>query len=138
MTNSGVKLLLFFIRRSPLSDLYTADQVHLLPGYPSNTSDSLQVAFYVQQPLGLFIGNDSVLPNFMLENIVTTHRSALEKAIGANISDINAWFKPPTTEPNAPPTAADEPSRSHWKWIAIGIAAGVVVIILIFIVIFWW
>ncbi|KAL9979187.1 hypothetical protein ACROYT_G016809 [Oculina patagonica] len=99
-------------RRSPLSDLYTADQVNLLPGYPSNTSDSLQVAFYVQQPLGLFIGNDSVLPNFILENIVTTHRSALEKAIGANISDIEAWFKPPTTEPNVPPTAADAKPQS--------------------------
>jgi len=122
-------------RRSPFTDLYTTDQVHLLPGYPSNASGSLQVAFYVQQPLGLFIGNISVLPRSTLEEIVKTHKSALELAIGANISDVEVLFKPatPTTSPTA---GLDEPSNV-WKWAAIGVGVGVVVFILIISIVFW-
>ena len=125
------------IRRSPFTKLYTADQVHLLPGYPSNASGSLQVAFYVQQPLGLFIGNISVLPRSTLAEIVVTHKSALETAIGANISDVKVLFKPstPTTSPTAGPV---EPSSNGWKWIVIGVVVGVVVIILIVLIVFWW
>ena len=128
---------LFFIRRSPLSELYTADQVHLLPGYPSNSSGSLQVAFYVQQPLGLFIGNVSVLPRDTLLHIAMTHKSVLETAIEANISDIEAFFKPttPTTSPTVGPV---EPSSDDRKWIAIVIGAGVVFIILVIFIVFWW
>ncbi|XP_078353037.1 mucin-like protein [Oculina patagonica] len=125
------------LRRSPFTELYTADQVHLLPGYPSNTSVSLQVAFYVQQPLGLFIGNVSVLPRDTLADIVTAHKSELETAIGANISDIETLFKP--TTPTTPPTARPvEPSSNDWKWIAIGVSIGVVVIIIMVIVIVLW
>ena len=133
----SVQLLFFSIRRSPFSELYTADQVHLLPGYPSNSTGSLQVTFYVQQPLELFIGNVSVLPHGALIHLVTTHKSVLEAAIGAKISDIEAFFKPtpPTTAPNAGPV---EPNSNDWKWIAIGIGAGVVVIILISMIVFWW
>jgi len=123
-------------RRSPFFDLYNADQVHLLPGYPSNASGFLQVAFYVQQPLGLFIGNISVLPRSTLVDIVITHKSALETAIGANISDIEVIFKPATstTSPTAVPV---EPSSDVWKWAVIGVCVGVVVIILIIVIVFW-
>ncbi|KAJ7380978.1 otolith morphogenesis [Desmophyllum pertusum] len=116
--------------------LYTADQVHLLPGYPSNSSGSLQVAFYVQQPLGLFIGNISVLPRNTLATIITSHKSELETAIGANISGVETLFKPttPTTSATAVPV---EPSSNDWKWIAIGVGVGVVVIILILVFVIW-
>ncbi|XP_020612097.1 mucin-like protein [Orbicella faveolata] len=122
-------------RRSPFTDLYTTDQVHLLPGYPSNASGSLQVAFYVQQPLGLFIGNISVLPRSTLEEIVKTHKSALELAIGANISDVEVLFKPAT--PTTSPTAGLDESSNVWKWAAIGVGVGVVVFILIISIVFW-
>ncbi|XP_078368612.1 mucin-like protein [Oculina patagonica] len=124
-------------RRSPIFDLYTADQVHLLPGYPRNSSGSLLVAFYVQQPLGLFIGNFSVLPRDTLVDIVTTHKSVIETAIGANISNIEAWFKPTITPTTSPTAIADKPSSNDWKWIAIGIGVGVVVIILIIAIVSW-
>ena len=125
------------IRRSPFTELYTADQVHLLPGYPSNASGSLQVAFYVQQPLGLFIGNISVLPRSTLAYIVTTHKSDLETAIDANISDVGVLFQPatPTTSLTAGPL---EPSSNVGKWAAIGVGVAVVVIILIILIVFWW
>ena len=126
--------VLFSIRHLPFSDLYTADQVHLLSGYPSNASGSLQVAFYVQQPLGLFIADDAVLPRDILLHLVESHKSALGTVIGANISDVEAWFKP-TASPTAGPA---EPSGNDWKWIAIGVGVGIFVIILVLVFVFWW
>ena len=132
-------LSIFIIRRSPFTELYTADQVHLLPGYPRNASGSLQVAFYVQQPLGLFIGNISVLPRSTLADIVIIHKSALETAIGANIFDVEVLFElpTPTTSPTSPTAGPVEPSSNNWKWIVIGVVVGVVVIILIILIVFW-
>jgi len=88
----------------------------------------------VQQPLGLFIGDAAALPRDVLVHIVKTNKAALETAIGANISDVEAWYKP--TE--SPKVGAAEPKSSNWKWIAIGIGVGVVVIFLVVIFVFWW
>ena len=88
----------------------------------------------MQQPLGLFIGNVSVLPRDTLVHIVITNKQVLETAIGANISDIEAFFKP-TTSPTAGPV---EPSTNDWELIAIGVGAGVVVIILVLVIVFCW
>ena len=115
-------------------NLYTADQVHLLPGYPSNASDSLEVAFYVQQPLGLFIEDIAALPHDTVIHIVETHKSALETAIGANISDVEPWYK----RSESPTAGPAEPSSNDWKWIWIGIGVGVVVITLVVVFVFWW
>ena len=92
-----------------VTELYTHEQVHLLPGYPKNESGSLQVAFYVQQPRGLFIGNISVLPRSILAEIVTTHKSDLETAIDANILDVEVLFKPAT-----PTTSLTEGPCKHF------------------------
>jgi len=127
-------------RRALFFDLYTADEVHLLPGYPSNSSGTSQVAFYVKQPLGLFIGNISVLPRSTLVDIVITHKSELETAIGANISRVKALFQPTSIPPTktsttAKPSPSQATSNDNWKWIAIGISVGVAAIILILILI---
>ena len=126
---------LFIIRRSPFLDLYTTDQVHLLPGYPTNASGPVQVAFYVQQPLGLFIGNVSVLPSNTVLDIVVLYKSELESAIRANITDLEALF----TLPTLPTLEQSETSTSDlWKWLAkIGVSVGVVVIILVTGVLCW-
>ena len=130
-----------FPTRRALFDLYTADQVHLLPGYPRNASGSLQVAFYVQQPRGLFIGNASILPGETLVNIVKTYKSEMETAIGANISRVEAFIQSlltPTTTPTTLPTKVPD-SNDTTKGIAIGvgITGGVVLICSILLVIFW-
>ena len=113
-----------------------------MPGYPSYSLGSLQVAFYVQQPLGLFIGNLSVLPRGTLAHIVITEKAVLETAIGANISDIEAIeaFAKPTTPTPSPTVAAipAEPSSNDLKWIVIGASVGAVVICVIIVVVFWW
>ena len=120
-----------------VTELYTAEQVHLLPGYPKNASGFLQVAFYVQQPLGLSIGNISVLPRSTLVEIVTTYRSDLGTAIGANISDVEVLIKLAT--PTASVTAGQlKSSNNVGKWAAIGVFVGLVMIILIIFIVFRW
>lgn len=118
-----IKLIFFPVRRSPLFDLYTADQVHLLPGYPINSSNSLRAAFYVKQPVGLFIGNLSVLPRDVLVFILKFYKPQIETAIDANISDIQNLFESsPLTEY---PTMG--PLEPGWKWTVIGIGVGLFV-----------
>ena len=88
----------------------------------------------MQQPLGLSIDNDLVLPGSTLLNIVVLYKPELEGAIGANISDVKALFTP-TTSPTQKPV---EPSSSeNWKWIAIGVSVGAVVIILLISIVIW-
>ena len=126
-------------RRAVLLDLYTADQVHLLPGYPTNSSGAIMVAFYVQQPLGLFTGNVSVLPRGTLVDIVMTHKSELEAATGATILSVEALFKPfsPTLTTSMVSTPSEKASSDSWKWIAVGVGAGVGSVILILFLIWW-
>jgi len=114
--------------------LYTADQVHLLPGYPRNAPDSLLVAFYVQQPLGQFIGNVSVLPGVTLHDIVLNNTAQLEPAVGGKILRVEILFKP-TTSPTEKPVE-EESSFDMWKRIAIGVSSGVFVIILVIVISF--
>ena len=130
-------------RRALVFDLYTADQVNLLPGYPSNASGSLQVAFYVLQPLGLFIGNTSALPRDTLVDIVKTHESEIEATIGANISRVETLFQSsstPTTKKTTTriPTEVKESKEAEASnRIAIYVGIGVSVPILILMVILW-
>ena len=90
----------------------------------------------MQQPLGLFIGNISVLPRSTLLDIVVMFKSELESAIRTNISGVEFLLKPTTTSPTEKPVEEDK--SDDWKWIAIGVSVGVVVIILIIITVFWW
>lgn len=126
-------------RRAVLFDLYTADQVHLLPGYPTNSSGAIKTAFYVQQPLGLFIGNISVLPRSTLVDIIVTHKSELETAIDATISRVEALFKPfsPTLTTSMASTPREKDSEDNWKWIVVGVGAGVATVILALLLIWW-
>ena len=64
------------------------------------------------------------------------NKSDIEKAIEANISGIEALFKPTTTT-ESPTAGPAEPADDSWKWIVIGVVIGVVVIILIGLLIFW-
>ncbi|XP_068679238.1 mucin-like protein isoform X1 [Montipora foliosa] len=146
-------------RREATFDLYEPDQVHLLPGYPSNVSGSLQVAFYVQQPAGLFIGNTSVLPSNTLLQIVESFKSDLENAIGENITSVKATFAATTQLPttqvqefddessNSTTTQLstkqvqefDDESSNSTNLIAIGVSVAVFTLLfVVFIVIFVW
>ncbi|XP_068725626.1 mucin-like protein [Montipora capricornis] len=126
-------------RREVIFELYEPDQVHLLPGYPSNVSGSLQVAFYVQQPAGLFIGNTSVLPSNTLLQIVESFKSELENAIGANITSVKATFAYTTPLPTTQVQESDHESSNSTNMIAIGVSVAVFTLLLVVcIVIFVW
>ena len=123
-------------RRALDFELYIADYVHLLPGYPSNASVPLAVAFYVQQPPGLFIGNNSILPSNTLVDIIVLYKSELEGAIGATFSSIKALFTPSgTTTTTRKPI--EESENINWKWIVIGVIVGIFFIILIIAFVIW-
>ena len=130
-------LFLFFFRRALFFDLYTPEQVNLLPGYPNNSTGTYLLAFYIEQPLGLFIGNVSVLPRETLLEIVLKHKSALEKALGTNITGVELFLKLTTTSATSLPTI-EEKSNDSWKWIVIGVCVGVVVIIVVIMIVFCW
>ena len=124
-------------RRALDFELYIADYVHLLPGYPSNGSVSRAVAFYVQQPPGLFIGNNSVLPSNTLVDIVALYKSELEGAIGATISSVKALFTPTGTTSTTTRKPIEESESNNWKWIVIGVIVGIFFIILIIAFVIW-
>ena len=124
-------------RRALDFELYIADYVHLLPGYPSNDSVSRAVAFYVQQPPGLFIGNNSVLPSNTLVDIVVLYKSELEGAIGATISSVKALFTPTGTTTTTTRNPIEESENNNWKWIVIGVIFGIFFIILIIAFVIW-
>ena len=89
----------------------------------------------MQQPLGEFIGNISVLPSNALLGIILLYKPEIESAIGANITNIKALFIPTTTSPTKKPV---EPNgNDNWKWIVIGVSVGVVVIIFLIVFVVW-
>ncbi|CAH3044997.1 unnamed protein product [Porites lobata] len=121
------------VTRQERIDLYLSLRVHLLPGYPRNVSGTLLVAFYVQQPVGLFIGNQSVLPSSALVEIIQLYERQIEAAIGANITGVEALFKPtstPTELPVAPTSSSDDT-----VWIIIGGLGGLVLLLLIILIV---
>jgi len=90
----------------------------------------------VQQPLGQFIGNVSVLPGVTLHDIVLNNTAQLEPAVGGKILRVEILFKP-TTSPTEKPVE-EESSFDMWKRIAIGVSSGVFVIILVIVISFLW
>ena len=124
-----VFVVLCFSRAHP-NQLYTTKQVHLLPGYPSNASGSLEIAFYVQQPLGMFLTNVPVLPSNTLLTIISLHKSDLGASIGAIILGAEVLYKPTTSPPTSPQT-------TDIGLIVIVTCAAAVVILVIIILIIW-
>ena len=95
------------------------------------------MAFYVQQPPGLFIGNNSVLPSNTLVDIIVLYKSELEGAIGVNISSIKALVTPTAGTTTTTRILIEESENNSWKGIVIGVCLGVVAIILIIIIVIW-
>ncbi|XP_074618589.1 uncharacterized protein LOC141877470 isoform X2 [Acropora palmata] len=120
-------------RRAHPNHLYTAEHVHLLPGYPSNASGSLklQIAVYVQQPQGMFLTNVSVLPSKTLLTIILQHKSELGASIGAIILDAEVLFKPTTSPPTSSQTEDTDSGYSGWLLIAACLGAVVILVVII-------
>ena len=95
------------------------------------------MAFYVQQPPGLFIGNNSVLPSNTLVDIIVLYKSELEGAIGTTISSIKALVTPTAGTTTTTRILIEESENNSWKWIVIGVILGILFIVLIIAFVIW-
>lgn len=138
-------------RRRRALNIFTADNVHLLPGFPVQDSSSLRVAFYILLP-SLVIPGGGVIPVDTLLQVVNISKSDLEAALGVTIAEIK---KAPTHSP-PPSQASNVTSKSSpaststtqtsiittigpettddWK-IIVGVVVGVLVIVIIGIIV---
>ena len=136
------------------TQIITADNVHLLPGFPVEENSALRVAFYILLPS--FLQSSGVIPAAALQQVVNDSKSDLETALGATISDIKLTHVATTvTAPPVPTNATNvttsaqpqtssqpatvtttEKTDDDWKWIVIGVVVGLVVIVIIILVVY--
>ena len=128
--------------------IFTADNVHLLPGFPVQDNSFLRVAFYVLLPS--FIQGGAVIPVATLLQVVNNSKSELEAVFGVPIAQIKLGYVatiPPTnqtsnvtttasTTTQAPTITTTEKASDDWKWIVIGVVVGVVVIVIIIVTVY--
>ena len=128
--------------------IFTADHVHLLPGFPREENNFLRVVFYVLLPS--VIQGGGVIPVATLLQVVNNSKSDLEALFGVSIAEIKLGVMtttpPPSTQNNTSATTqgptqsstvgtVGEDSNDDWKWIVIGVVIGVVVIVCVIIVV---
>ena len=76
---------------------FTADMVHILPGYPKQSDDSpgvVLLAFYLSLPQGT--SESSVVSESILHDIVMGHKDNIQTSIGGEISSVDPF--PSATE----------------------------------------
>ena len=76
---------------------FTADMVHILPGYPKQSDDSpgvVLLAFYLSLPQGT--SENSVVSESILHDIVMGHKDNIQTSIGGEISSVDPF--PSATE----------------------------------------
>ena len=144
----------FFVSHRRNTQLITADNVHLLPGFPVEENSALRVAFYILLPS--FLQSSGVIPAAALEQVVNDAKSDLQTALGFNISEIKLTHvattvtatpvptnatnvtipQQPQTTVSATTVTTTEKTDDDWKWIVIGVVVGVVVIVIIIVVVY--
>ena len=70
--------------------VFTSDMVHILPGYPKQSSDDPTItllAFYLQLPQG---SSDNIVTKEALKTIVESDKSSIGSSIGGTISSVQA------------------------------------------------
>ena len=127
--------------------IFTADNVHLLPGFPVQDNSFLRVAFYVLLPS--FVQGGGVIPAATLLQVVNDSKSDLEAVFGVPIGEIKLGYvatNPPTNPTNqsttpvtttSPTVATTDKTNDEWKWIVIGVVVGAVVIAVIAVVVYF-
>jgi len=134
-------------RRRRSLGIFTADNVHLLPGFPVQDNSFLRVAFYVLLPS--FVQGGGVIPAATLLQVVNDSKSDLEAVFGVPIGEIKLGYvatNPPTNPTNqsttpvtttSPTVATTDKTNDEWKWIVIGVVVGAVVIAVIAVVVYF-
>ena len=89
--------LFFRQRRSSENVTFTADMVHILPGYPKRSDDSpgvVLLAFYLSLPQRT--SESSVVSESILHDIVMSHKENIQTSFGGEISSVDPF--PSATE----------------------------------------
>ncbi|CAH3183376.1 unnamed protein product [Porites lobata] len=84
-------------KRSAKNVTFTADMVHILPGYPKQSHDSpgvVLLAFYLSLPQGT--SESSVVSGSILHDIVMDHKENIQTSFGGEISSVDPF--PSATE----------------------------------------
>lgn len=139
-------------RRRRNTQLITADNVHLLPGFPVEENSALRVAFYILLPS--FFTSSGIIPAAALAQVVNDAKSDLQTVLGFAISEVklthvattvtatpvptNATNVTTTEQTTVPATTVTttEKTSDDWKWIVIGVVVGVVVIVIIVVIVY--
>ncbi|XP_067018613.1 mucin-like protein isoform X3 [Acropora muricata] len=139
-------------RRRRALNIFTADHVNLVPGFPIQENDGLRVAFYIRLPS--VIARDGVIPVDALLQAVNRSKSELEAALGVKISEIKKGLEPTNTPtyptssasnattvtssttsrgsvPSTGPTEIGEEANDDWKYIVVGVVVGAVIIFIL-------
>ena len=85
-------MFFFRRRRSSANVTFTADMVHILPGYPKQSDDTPEVvllAFYLSLPQG--ISESSIVPETELRKIIMGRKDNIETSIGGEISSVDPF-----------------------------------------------
>ena len=119
--------------------MFTSDQVHLLPGFPEQNDDYLQMnlAIYVQFPPGVAYDSSSILSKNTLLTVIRKSRVKLEKLLNATIVTIRVAFPDASTENSftmTPPTHLEE--TSEYYFIIGGAVAGLIMVVTLSVVIY--
>ena len=129
-------------RRSASNLIFTEEQVHILPGYPKQTSQVpllAVIAFYLQSPPG---SSSAIIKKDILVTIVESSVADISSAINANISNVQKLFEDTTAAPQTTPTTAPkslptEKGESKTMYIIAGVVGGVVFLIIIAMIVVW-
>lgn len=126
-------ILLFYSYRRSLNGFitFTADQVHLLPGFPVQIiSDTYpaslyvaRIAIYVNYPPGVILETKTSLKAQILLSVVNTTRGEVEKALNVTVLEIKGYK---TEQPIKPSVKKEDDTLTY---IIIGASAGGVVLI---------
>lgn len=111
--------------RRAIFELYTEEQVHLLPGFPKQLEADLSIAFYVQKPVDV-ISDITVVPANVLVAIVQGNITQLQIILGnKEIGHVK-----PLHEDTVGPTEPGNGSK-----IALGVGLGVAALVLIVVIV---
>ena len=78
--------------------IFSADMVHILPGYPMQSPDDPLItllAFYLQLPQGF---SDSVVTKDVLQAIVKSDMPSIEGSMGSSISSVQPFVSTADTK----------------------------------------
>lgn len=111
--------------RRAVFDLYTKEQVHLLPDYPKQSGADLLIAFYVQKPTDV-ISFVTVVPAKTVVEIINRNITELQALFkGKKIGHVKPLFD------STPDETPKDDNQLLALWIGIGVACLLLILVIV-------